>query len=335
MALNEKKLIERIQQGARKAEPTAARLLPARLLCGIGDDCARLALPAGYETIVTTDFTIENVHFRRQWHPPEVVGHRCLARGLSDIAAMGGKPVSAFLSLALPAGTETRWVDKFLSGMLALAEKSGVALAGGDTTESPGGILADIVVLGIVPSGQAILRSGAQAGDSIHVTGELGAAMALCERMYAEPEKKYRPASCPAHFYPQPQLAIGQYLREHKLATAMIDISDGLSTELSHICEESGTGAVLWASAIPIASIGRRKLELRQALHGGDEYQLLFTSPKGRRLPKAIAGVPVTRIGEIMAGGGLLLEEAGGQRTKLTPGGWQHFDRQKTRRSKH
>src|SRR5437879_5229055 len=145
----------------------------AGVAMGIGDDCAVLRIPPGHEALVTTDFSLEGIHFRREWHAPEVVGHRCLTRGLSDIAAMGGEPMAAFLSLALPRNLPQAWVRRFLKGLLALAAQFKVTLAGGDTAESPAGLLADVVVVGSVPTGKALLRSGARPGDRIYVTGEL------------------------------------------------------------------------------------------------------------------------------------------------------------------
>src|SRR5271166_6805253 len=153
MPLGEKLLIQRIRRAAARG---------ARPGYGIGDDCAVLPIPRGHEALVTTDFTLEGIHFRREWHPPDSVGHRCLARGLSDIAAMGGIPHAAFLSLALPAELPQEWVDGFIAGLLKLAARFSVRLAGGDTAQSPNGVLADIVVLGSAPAGQAVLRSGAR-----------------------------------------------------------------------------------------------------------------------------------------------------------------------------
>ncbi len=309
------------------------------MLHGIGDDCAVLDLPAGHETLVTTDLSLERVHFRREWHPADACGHRCLTRGLSDIASMGGKPVAAFLSLAVPEDTSTRWIEQYMDGMLRLARKHGVTLAGGDTAQSPAGagILADITVLGIVPSGQAILRSGARPNDRIYVTGELGAPVALLEQMFRTPNKKFRAAQYPAHFFPQPQLGVAKYLREHNIASSMIDISDGLSTDLHHICEQSRVGAVIHANAIPVASLDKHEVELRHALHGGDEYQLIFTAPQGRRVPSVINKVPITLIGYITADDGdMMIEyEHNGEpvEMELEPGGWQHFERGKTRRT--
>src|SRR6266545_1946093 len=148
------------------------------VIAGIGDDCAILRIPAGHEFLVTTDFSLEGVHFRQEWHPPESVSHRCLARGLSDIAAMGGEPLAAFLSLSLPAKLPQKWVDQFMKGLLKMAAHFDVPLAGGDTAESPAGVLADIVVLGSVRKGKSILRSGARPGDRIYVTGSLGGSAA-------------------------------------------------------------------------------------------------------------------------------------------------------------
>ena len=204
MPLKEKLLIERI----RRAAAGGNRSLGA----GIGDDCAVLALPRGHEALVTTDFSLENVHFRREWHPPDSVGHRCLARGLSDIAAMGGTPRAAFLSLALPAELPQKWVDQFVGGLLKLAKQYSVSLAGGDTAQSPDGILADIVVLGSAPAGKAILRSGAKPGDLLYVTGTLGSSSATLNRL--RDGEKLRPGSHPKHFYPAPRIAVGQFLRE-------------------------------------------------------------------------------------------------------------------------
>ena len=287
---------------------------------GIGDDCAVLRIPPGQEALITADFSLEGVHFRREWHPPDAVGHRCLTRGLSDIAAMGGTPRAAFLSLALPAELPQAWVDRFIAGLLKLAARFSVTLAGGDTAQSPAGVLADIVVLGSVPAGQAILRSGAKLGDFIYVTGTLGSAIADLNRL--RDGEKLRPKLHPKHFYPEPRVAVGQFLREKRLASAMIDISDGLSTDLGHICEESRTGAVVQAESLPAIS---GKDGLTFALHGGDEYELLFTAHPKHRIPKQLADVSIARIGEITRGRQMKLVRADGTKEVLKPGGWEHF----------
>src|SRR5579862_429726 len=311
MPLKEQQLIAQIRRQAPRL----------RGGLGIGDDCAVLRLPPGEEALLTTDFTLEDRHFRRDWHPPDAVGHRCLARGLSDIAAMGGTPRAVFLSMAVPAELPQAWVDRFVAGLLKLARRYSVPLAGGDTAESPAGILADIVVLGSVPKGKAILRSGARPGDLIYVTGNLGAAAADLERLRLG--ETLRARSHRKHFYPEPRVAIGQFLRERRLASAMIDISDGLSTDLSHLCEESRVGAAIQADAIPAALPGEDGLQL--ALHGGDEYELLFTAPADRPIPKQVAKVAITRIGEITRGRKMKLTLSDGKTEPLAARGWEHF----------
>lgn len=328
LPLDELQLIDRIR---RQAKSPAKRGAGARVVMGIGDDTAALAIPAGHETLVTTDFSLEVVHFRREWHAPVCVGHRCLTRGLSDIAAMGGDPVAAFLSLALPEDLPQRWVGGFFDGLLALAAKHGVVLAGGDIAQSPAGVLADIMVVGSVPEGKAILRSGARPGDHIFVTGDLGAASAMLERMYKNPRGRYRSTDCPAHFLPEPQLAVGRYLREKAIATSMIDISDGLSSDLAHICDESGVRAEIQAETVPLGTVGRHEVSLDQALHGGDEYELLFTAPPNKRVPGNIAGVTVTHIGYIEEPRPdlpkMLIFQGNNAEVgyELRPGGWRHF----------
>ena len=319
MPLSERALIARI-----RAQAHADR----GVIKGIGDDCSVLRIPPGREMLVTTDFSLEGVHFRRDWHTPEVVGQRCLTRGLSDIAAMGGEPVAAFLSLALPARLPQGWVNGFLRGFLKLAGQFGVPLAGGDTAQSPGGVLADIVVVGSVPRGRAILRSGARPGDGIYVTGELGAGAAALDRMLRS-GRKVREADYPRHFHPIPRVAVGRILREQRLASSMIDLSDGLSSDLSHICEESGVGAEILADAIPRARIGKRGelVDFPFALHGGDDYELLFTAPVRKRVPGKIAGVAVTRIGSITRELTMRVVAADGRRSTLRPEGWEHFRR--------
>jgi thiamine-monophosphate kinase len=306
---------------------------------GIGDDCAVLRLLPGRrkergeekekDTLVTTDFTLEGIHFRRDWHPAESVGHRCLARGLSDIAAMGGEPVAAFLSLALPRELPQSWVGRFARSLISLAERYNVTLAGGDTAESPNGVLADIVVVGTTPKGKALLRSGARPGDRIYVSGELGGSAAAVRQMRKKPTRKLNPREYPRHFFPEPRLELGRVLREKGLASAMIDTSDGLSTDLAHICEESGVGAELQAVAIPRASVGKpaREVDLQFALHGGEDYELLFTAPRGKRIPPRIAGIPVTHIGHVTRQRKIFLRNKGGVRYELEPLGWEHFRR--------
>jgi thiamine-monophosphate kinase len=332
----------------RHLAKSVGRTKPGTLIAkGIGDDCAVLRLPRNHEALITTDFSLEGIHFRREWHPPDVVGHRCLTRGLSDIASMGGKPLAAFLSLAMPADLPQRWADEFLRGLLKLAKRYDVTLAGGDTAQSPGGVLADITVLGSVPRGRAVLRSGARVDDDIYVTGLLGGPVAVLEELRTEDGRRSaalekasatrkqfessakRSASHMSyeqrrHFYPEPRVEVGRFLREKKLASAMIDISDGLSVDLAHICEESGTGAWISEAAIPHPP----GATLDQALHGGDEYELIFTVPaaKSAKVPAEIAGVPITYIGTVVKAAGIwLVDREMKSRRTLEPRGWQHF----------
>jgi thiamine-monophosphate kinase len=326
VVIAEKTLIAQVRRMATPAKNPA-------VLTGIGDDCAVLRLLPGRgkekDTLVTTDFTLEGIHFRRDWHSAESVGHRCLARGLSDIAAMGGEPAAAFLSLALPRDLPQSWVGRFARSLIGLAERYSVTLAGGDTAESPNGILADIVVVGTVPRGKAVLRSRARPGDRIYVSGELGGSAAAVWQMRKKPNRKLNPREYPRHFFPEPRIELGRVLCEKGLASAMIDTSDGLSTDLAHICEESGVGAELQAEAIPRAGVGKpaREVDLQFALHGGEDYELLFTAPRGKRIPSHIAGVPITHIGHITRGRGrkIFLMNRSGVGYELQPRGWEHF----------
>ena len=327
MTIVEKELIAQIRR-------TATRLKNPAIRTGIGDDCAVLRLLSrrsgkdqGSDVLVTTDFSLEGIHFQLQWHPPESIGHRCLARGLSDIAAMGGEPVAAFLSLALPRKIGQSWVNRFVHGLIRLAERYGVALAGGDTSESPNGILADIVVVGTSPSGNAVQRSGARPGDLLYVSGELGCSAAAIAELRKKPTPKLNTQEYPRHFFPEPRIALGRTLREKGLPSAMIDTSDGLSTDLAHICEESGVGAELYSGAIPRASVGKpaRQVDPRFALHGGEDYELLFTARPKWRVPSRIAGVQITQIGQIKRGKQILLMNPRGAASPLIQRGWEHF----------
>lgn len=344
--------------------------ISSRVALGIGDDCAILRPPAGHEILVTTDFTLETVHFRRDWHTPESVGHRCLARGLSDLAAMGAQPLAAFLSLALPAelirnrAGQPSWRQRFFDGFLSLADKHNVPLSGGDTAQSPlipkasrrrvrlnsgnsatGWALADIVLVGSAPRNLSLRRSTAHPGDRIYVTGCVGGAAAELAQLAAHPGR-FRLSKSAAepglpnphpHLFPQPRLAVGAWLLKNRRATSAIDISDGLSTDLDHLCEESKLAATVNAAAIPIHPIAQRESgstadkALQFALHGGEDYELLFTASPNTRVPRRIAGVPIACIGEMRAHKSraprVLLAQVvdGRKRTRPLPsGGWEH-----------
>jgi thiamine-monophosphate kinase len=313
----------------------------ANVALGIGDDCALLRARPGEQIAVTTDLSIDGRHFRLGWHAPEAIGHRTLARGLSDLAAMGARPLAAFVSLGLPAelvresSRGRSWVARFYDGLLTLAEQHKAPLAGGDLAESPLA-LADVVLVGAVPRGRALLRSGARPGDGLYVTGALGGSAAGLARLSELAARSVRTpigglriparlaAALEAHLYPQPRLAQGAWLRQHEIATAAIDLSDGLSTDLAHLCEESRVAAEVDAASLPLAT----GATIEHALHGGEDYELLFSAPPERRVPRSIAAVPVTRIGRIVrAAKGqpqMTLLGPDGPRP-LGPGGWQHF----------
>ncbi len=313
--IKERNLIRQIRRIA------AASKNPA-VITGIGDDCAILRVNPGFELLVTTDLCIEDVHFRRAWHPAQVVGHRCLTRGLSDIAAMGGEPLACFLSLGLPQDLPQAWANGFLRGLLALARRYKVQLAGGDVSSAPQ-ITADIVVTGQVPSGTAILRSGARPGDRIYVTGALGGSAGTLKQLFAG--NAIKPTKSSPHFYPTPRLEVGNWLRKRRLATAMIDLSDGLSVDLRHICEESGVTAILISNKVPIAN----NADLELALHGGEDYELLFTASKHAKIPSRVAGAKITEIGEIRNrrdySSAIQILGNNGKVRPLPQRGWQHF----------
>jgi thiamine-monophosphate kinase len=341
-SMGELALIEQIRRNSARHATKAVTL-------GIGDDCAVLRPPSGCEVLVTTDFTLEGRHFRRDWHPPESVGHRCLARGLSDLAAMGATPLAAFLSLALPAklladAAGRTWIARFFNGFHALGEMHAVPLAGGDTSESPGGntgpILADIVLVGSAPKGKALRRSGGRAGDVLYVTGQLGGAAAELAALKTR-RRVVRVATTEGHpqLFPEPRLDTGEALLRRELATACLDISDGLSTDLAHLCVASGLGAEIEQEALPIHPLASKlgsANALQAALHGGEDYELLFAAPASARMPSSLAGVAITRIGTLTrrrAGQPLMtLIAPDGKRTPLEPGGWEHFSAAKRSR---
>lgn len=331
----------------RHIRSRAANPAFAALRLGIGDDCALLRPRAGEEFAVTTDLCVCGRHFRLDWHPPESVGHRALARGLSDLAAMGARPVAAFLSLGLPrelANPEGRWssswVARFLDGLLALATANKTPLAGGDLSETPVP-LADIVLVGAVPTGKALLRSTARAGHLLYVTGTLGggaASLPILDRLARQDKARQDKARFTGlnhpriprdlepllarNLYPQPR--IDQGIRLRNLASAAMDMSDGLSSDLNRICEESHVAAEIDPSLLPI----HPGASLEYALHGGDDYELLFTAAPTTRIPQKIAGVPITRIGRIHKARTnrpaiTLLTPQGPQ--PLKPQGWEHF----------
>jgi thiamine-monophosphate kinase len=300
--MNELELLRRIQGKLPSCKGGGVVL-------GIGDDCA-IFRPRGSpeDLLISTDMTIEDVHFRRRTHPASSVGHRALARGLSDIAAMGGISRLCLVSLALASGTGARWVEDFYRGLGKLAAETGTAVAGGDLSHAEK-VTCDVVVCGTAPRASALRRDGARPGDHIYVSGRLGGpALGLA---------RGRGRAWNLHLRPAPRLELGRFLRERLRASAAIDLSDGLSLDLHRLCLASGVTASLDREPprFPEAS-------LEQALHGGEDYELLFTLRPGGRPPPSYRGVPLTRIGTIQKGkrGAILLNER-----PLPALGYDHF----------
>jgi thiamine-monophosphate kinase len=322
----ENDLIRRIRTaGAVNARRNSAIRL------GIGDDAALFSPRRGYETILTCDWFLEGTHFLRDKHHADSVGWKCLARAVSDIAAMGGQPRCFLLSLALPETHDGRWLDEFLSGLRRVARKFKCPLAGGDTTRRDE-ILMNVTVVGEVRSGRALLRSGARPGDIIYVSGRLGEAELGLRRLRSMRRIVKGDDRLRKHLYPEPRISLGRWLSHYGMATSMMDLSDGLSTDLTRLCAASGVGARLEASRIPTASkpqrFGVKNLDaLDLALNGGDDYELLFTvrPSKTNRVPRAFQGVPLRAIGEITRDRKLKLIPVSGRETNLFPGGWDPF----------
>jgi len=278
--MRETEIITRIRKLTGKTKSS-------RLVAGIGDDCAIFRPRPEEDLVFTTDLTIQDRHFQLDTHTATDDGHLALARSLSDLAAMGAQPAFCLVSLALPAELSTAWLKRFYTGLLALARKSDIALAGGDLSRFHQ-VVVDVMCCGSVPRGKALTRSGAKPGDIIYVTGSLGAsALGLQTR---------NGAAWKRHLRPQPRLTSGIELRRLP-ATAAIDLSDGLSLDLHRVCLESGVSAQL-NPAIPVAT----GATLEQALHGGEDYELLFTADQNSRVPERIGGLSITRIGEIKRG---------------------------------
>jgi thiamine-monophosphate kinase len=345
--MNEFDFIKRIRKLAHE------RGAASGLVRGIGDDAAVLKSVAGSDVVVSTDLLVEDVDFRRNTTRPDLLGHKALAVSLSDLAAMGARPRWALLSLGVPNDVwDSGFVDNFYDGFFGLAARYGVHLIGGDISRTADKIVIDSIAIGECLMEREVFRSGAKAGDQIFVTGFLGDAAAglrLIERgaRLSEPTTGKSIPSTGAEaserhpidhlllrqLRPEPRVGWGLLLGEQQLATAMIDISDGLSSDLNHLCDEGKVGALIDAASIPIDPLvkdlsGRRALDpLMLALHGGEDFELLFTvsAESVAKLPARVDGISLTRIGEIKeASAGVQISE--GSRTwKLEPGGWEHF----------
>jgi thiamine-monophosphate kinase len=328
--LTENDLVRRIGSAASSLSDDNAAV---RL--GIGDDAALFCPRRGYETILTCDWFLEGTHFLRDKHPADSIGWKCLARAVSDIAAMGGQPRGFLLSLAIPESHTGPWLDEFLRGLRRAARKFGCPLAGGDTTRRSD-ILINVTVLGEVRSGRASLRSGARPGDMIYVSGHLGEADLGLQRLGKGRTRNNDPV-LRKHLYPEPRIALGRWLAENRIATAMMDLSDGISADLPRLCAASRVGARLNGSRIPTVPLRRQSglspsAALDLALHGGDDYELLFTvrPDKARRVPRRFQRIALTAIGEITHEQQRIWVGGEGQEQNLSPGGWDPFRRSKS-----
>jgi thiamine-monophosphate kinase len=333
----EDQLIERIAARigrSRRLSPVSGR--GAGLAVGLGDDACVLRTSRGREWVASCDAFLEDVHFIKRLHSPETIGYKALARAASDLGAMGATPRCFLLGLAIPARLTGGWLDSFLGGMARAARKFGMELAGGDTSRTDA-IAINITVFGEVRAGRAILRFGARPGDRIYVTGRLGAAqlgleIVMCGLSRRANLRRY----LAPHLLPDPPLGFGQWLARRELASAMMDLSDGLSTDLDRLCRASGVGARIREASLPAVrvpdSLRRRGIEaLKLARDGGEDYQLLFTAPAraANRIPHQRGGVRITEIGEIIRGRGVSIVSADGALSPLPPRGWDHFARRR------
>ncbi|MGB7925682.1 MAG: thiamine-phosphate kinase [Pyrinomonadaceae bacterium] len=336
--------INRIRRRALKQHHTA-KDSDSSLCLGIGDDAAVVRQFSGRESVITADLLVEDVDFRRDTIPARLLGHKALAVSLSDIAAMGARPRWALLSVGVPRDIwRSRFLEEFYEGFFALASEHGVTLIGGDVSRTPDRIVIDSIVLGEAARGRAVLRSGAQAGDHIFVTGTLGGSAAglrlieggarLLKRASRRREAQATERLLLRHLRPQPRVEWGAALGRARLATAMIDISDGLSSDLAHLCRESKVGALLEASRIPvdplIAQVRASDIDpLSLALHGGEDFELLFTvRPRSlARLPQEIDGARITYIGDVTNETGRIRLASEGRARILKPEGFTHFGR--------
>ena len=322
----------------------ARSLTSQSLVAGIGDDAAVFRSPPGKETVITADLLVEDIDFRRTTTPPYLLGHKALAVSLSDIAAMGARPLWSIVSIGVPDDVwQTDFVERLYDGLLALANRYGVELIGGDTSRTPDNIVIDSTVIGECAAGMSVMRSGAKPGEQVFVTGSLGAAAAglrliergahLAEQNLGDEDSQKLDHILLRQLRPEPRVGWGMVLGEERLATSMIDLSDGLSSDLNHLCEASGVGALIDSALLPVDDrvqelCGRRALDpLQLALHGGEDFELLFTvkPENAARLPRRVDGVEIRRIGTIQsAAEGVKISE--GSRTwELKPGGWRHF----------
>jgi thiamine-monophosphate kinase len=303
----------------------------------IGDDCAVLPKDSKTDLVITTDLLVEDIDFRLDWSKPEFIGHKALAVSLSDVAAMGAKPVWSMVSIGVPAHIwKTDFVDEFYEGYMRLAKNFDVELIGGDVSKTPDKIVIDSIAAGEVKKGKAVLRSGAKVGDVICVTGELGGAAAglkLLEKGERYKDSDYNNLLL-RQLKPNPQVKIGQFISANNLATAMIDVSDGLVGDLFHICRSSQVGASLFEDKIPAQSPIDKFFPVfnlsdsdDNLFFGGEDFELLFTVNHNIffDVQNELEKRNITRVGRITATTEIV-ELNGWQHSRfLQPKGFQHF----------
>jgi len=281
----------------------------------IGDDAAVFDVPPGHSLVFCSDLLAETTHFIRHLHPPDSIGYKSVAANVSDVGAMGGTPHHFLISLAAPGDLDVAWIDSFFDGVGQACIEFDISLIGGDSSSSDR-IFVDVSMIGTVPSGKAIRRSGAKQGDSIYVTGQLGGSALGLECLKSGDLKN---PAVRRHLYPQPRHRVGAALRGR--VHAMIDISDGLSTDLTHIVKESKVSARIYKDRLP----SWPGASPDDVLHGGEEYELIAVSSQD--LPAVVTNVALTQIGEIIDSGfeNQVFLIDGNQESVLKPRGWQHF----------
>ncbi|MDX2495267.1 MAG: thiamine-phosphate kinase [Desulfuromusa sp.] len=298
------------------------------LSLGIGDDCSVQPQQAGQDLLTSTDLLIEGVHFKREWTNLFDLGRKSAAVNISDIAAMGGTPQSLFLGIGRPKELSDGEIEQFLSGFLEEVKIHGAVLAGGDTCSSPGPLMISVTVQGTVITDEAICRQGASYGDAIYVSGTLGdSALALHLLQNGQQPENF----LAERFHtPTPRVALGQVLSKRQLATAMLDVSDGLFADLGHILASTGVGADLEMSNIPLSGSFRMVLDgnselIDLALAGGEDYELVFTSPLKDLDTQIDKSHVVTQIGIISLEAGLRIHQKNGDIYQCQRGGFDHF----------
>ncbi len=301
---------------------------------GLTDDAAFLDVPDGHELVAKTDSVVATVHFLPD-DPPDLIARKVLRRNLSDLAAKGATPRWYLLDAAFPRRVANAWVSRFAKGLARDQAEFGVSLVGGDTKATPGPATFAITLLGVVRPGQGLRRNGARAGDEVYVTGTIGdAALGLMARRgkLRSLTAKQRQHLIGRYQVPRPRVALGPQLPG--IATAAIDISDGLVADLGHVCETSKLAAVIDEPSVPLsapakAALAARPQLMEQVLTGGDDYEILFTAPAAAAAEiarlAAASGVAMTRIGYMQVGRGVSVLDAQGRRRKLAQGGWTHF----------